>query len=890
MVIVTTELQEKAIQHGGAQKSIFSTEQVAFACPDNHTPPMVLIAAAGSGKTECLIARFEWCMRNCIIGTRLQILSFSNSASHTFQARFEARWGVQSFQVAKTLHSWVKNELLLPCIGIEHRVSLIIDQALELLRSWKINNTPNISMFKGLHIFIDEAQDCDDGQWELLALLRDFGVYVVVVGDPRQAIYGFQGAKADGLVKLHDQCYQARLNTNRRSTKNIVDFANAITIASLPMCPDTGLESEAHYLQTVPAGTSIGDLIHVHCITSLSHQGLKEVWKLIMSAPRSQPVCVLTWTNADALRLHHSLWLLGYETVVIASQDDKSVGENIQWDKLNADSNFSNLVHVRTIHNVKGAGYETVIFHIRGFSCEKDAIEEFHLRNKTDQQEELRRYYVACTRAKTKLHVIIQGPAPPLWWTAIAKNAKHLLLDNFKQCPAYTRPPNNQNKATRERSIAINELLCKYSASDSLLTHTTRAFHDSDRYESINFAQSVLSDSVEPLVNVPVSPSIPITLTYLQADYLVSLMRKYVFYFVFSPELTLERFKQSMNVITKIPINSSSLENIEDWDKVTDKTLYKSLTSCIGVYVENPTDQNFLALRQVLDTITRKMSFLNVRLPPFSITNGTFLREYMGLLNDESIYHVGEIGCLARKQLAQHMNKQRAEADCISCKSMFRKQTIFDSKYLSSCRNQLISCYLQVSQQQSMSSTLIAASGLLYEFTHSEPAGGVCSEVSRVLPYLGNSDFCVAHISLVDDCIGQANILDVAHLQANSLRAKILTWHSAEELQNCEIELTPEENITGTPGLLQGFVPIFVPSFTYPERHSTCIFFVNRIKINVEDEVGALVSAGLLSKGRRQRVVILEESTTLCYIFNVEHDDNSTWAATRVWADEKLPL
>ncbi len=100
------------------------------------------------------------------------------------------------------------------------------------------------------HILIDEAQDTNPTQWEVLrALYEDFfdgdGIQeqnkrtLFVVGDFKQSIYRFQGARAE-LFRAMQQDFEDRtrhnainakivdLNINFRSTKPILEFTDAL--------------------------------------------------------------------------------------------------------------------------------------------------------------------------------------------------------------------------------------------------------------------------------------------------------------------------------------------------------------------------------------------------------------------------------------------------------------------------------------------------------------------------------------------------------------------------------------------------------------------------------------------------------------------------------------
>src|SRR5262249_47993264 len=100
-----------------------------------------------------------------------------------------------------------------------------------------------------IHLVVDEAQDINPVQRELMELLVGKAGRLTVVGDHRQAIYGFRGAKVEIIAELWERFKKATdseivdLQENFRSTPRVIDLANrwAETIdpvrsmATLPM-------------------------------------------------------------------------------------------------------------------------------------------------------------------------------------------------------------------------------------------------------------------------------------------------------------------------------------------------------------------------------------------------------------------------------------------------------------------------------------------------------------------------------------------------------------------------------------------------------------------------------------------------------------------------------
>ena len=81
--------------------------------------------------------------------------------------------------------------------------------------------------------FIDEFQDTDKLQWEIFSSIYHLDNVgrgnVVVVGDPKQAIYSFRGADIDTYIKAYHQINnKLSLDSNFRSNYNILNFINEL--------------------------------------------------------------------------------------------------------------------------------------------------------------------------------------------------------------------------------------------------------------------------------------------------------------------------------------------------------------------------------------------------------------------------------------------------------------------------------------------------------------------------------------------------------------------------------------------------------------------------------------------------------------------------------------
>jgi exodeoxyribonuclease V beta subunit len=90
---------------------------------------------------------------------------------------------------------------------------------------------------------IDEFQDTDPVQWDIFrrVWMHDDARGLTIVGDPKQAIYGFRGADVATYEAARDELLRVGatrvdLDINRRSTEALVEAVNAI-LAGPPMMP-----------------------------------------------------------------------------------------------------------------------------------------------------------------------------------------------------------------------------------------------------------------------------------------------------------------------------------------------------------------------------------------------------------------------------------------------------------------------------------------------------------------------------------------------------------------------------------------------------------------------------------------------------------------------------
>ncbi len=105
----------------------------------------------------------------------------------------------------------------------------------DLLLNWLLLITRHADVRRQLassyrHILVDEYQDTNRLQADIVDAMLGPERNVMVVGDDAQSIYAFRGADFDNILTFperHDNCAVFRLETNYRSTPQILALANA---------------------------------------------------------------------------------------------------------------------------------------------------------------------------------------------------------------------------------------------------------------------------------------------------------------------------------------------------------------------------------------------------------------------------------------------------------------------------------------------------------------------------------------------------------------------------------------------------------------------------------------------------------------------------------------
>ncbi|MBM0255498.1 UvrD-helicase domain-containing protein [Micromonospora sp. 4G55] len=177
----------------------------------------LVIAPAGTGKTYTLVRRLDHLLDQELSADKVLMLSFSRAAVRELTARTAASTGRSRFVTARTFDAWAL-DLLNQTYADQDWHQLPFDERIREATGAILDGHANAYIGSLRHVLLDEVQDLVGDRRELVkALLTSVNCGFTMMGDPAQAIYGFQvrsrGSEPDifswvrdtygaGLIKL----------------------------------------------------------------------------------------------------------------------------------------------------------------------------------------------------------------------------------------------------------------------------------------------------------------------------------------------------------------------------------------------------------------------------------------------------------------------------------------------------------------------------------------------------------------------------------------------------------------------------------------------------------------------------------------------------------------
>ncbi len=246
------------------------------------------------------------------------------------------------------------------------------------------NNVPEFD-----HILVDEYQDVNDSQVELLDLLNPKNLFCV--GDPRQSIFGWRGSDISHILEFHEKHENVEvihLKKNYRSSKSIVKLMND-SIKNMKM-PFLDYEKEQD---------SVLDLKNFEN-ESEEYEFVSK--KILNENFLENRVFVLARTKKQLQEISKYFDKNGIPYILKTEENP-----NVEIEK--------GKVTLATIHSIKGLEADFVFVigcNYSNFPCkasEHPVMEAVRMYDYDRDDEEQRLFYVAISRAKSKLYLSYTG-------------------------------------------------------------------------------------------------------------------------------------------------------------------------------------------------------------------------------------------------------------------------------------------------------------------------------------------------------------------------------------------------------------------------------------------------------------------------------------------------
>ena len=348
--------------------------------------------------------------------------------------------------------------------------SIVCQTAVDVLRE-----TPTEILEKRLprlrklqYIFVDEAQDLSQDQIDLVeSIVYKFGCKLNVVGDRKQFLYRFRAAQPDYFFGGVDQGLRLSLNTNYRSTTNIIRFINALfEDCNMKPSPDAVEGS----LPRVFVGSSDDIYDDVVEQIRLRQKDAHDIY--VIAAQRS--------CKDDVLGLSTLVYKLEEQGIQYKRQFKLGGSSTLDLKVVTYEQEKVNLF---TVHTTKGREIPTVIFlgmNQKMFSYSKPTC-------KQEIEDQANMLFVALSRSQRDLlcYVHSEGQA----WHSLY-DVDPCLFDLVGKPLPPKEPPQTGGE---ERDKIVTQILNTATGSDLLDMMRTVNFTAFDRISSIDGARVALA-------------------------------------------------------------------------------------------------------------------------------------------------------------------------------------------------------------------------------------------------------------------------------------------------------------------------------------------------------------------------------------------------------------
>lgn len=361
-----------------------SEEQQRFLDAADPSQSASLMAAAGSGKTETVVAYMRK-IRDC--GFSVRMFSHANKTVNELLDRLKKRAPEHaSRDTVSTMHKYSIRRLDSSVRQVDDLEDYIVFCSRALDES--------AIVFEEDVLLVDEAQDLSKNQMALVRALQRRGVTIVLIGDPMQSIYGFQGSSPEHLqdfVASLPACRRFQLSTNYRSVnRSIVDLANEIA------ADDVRAERAVH-MKAQETAQDYGKPCLVRC-----ENVFQEALTILQPWRGQRPLpSVAVLAHCNETLGNFTAFLLKQNIEVVPHMRSEGSGSTALRTR-------PVQIHCYTIHGLKGGQADHVLL-LTG-----------HDRRAEDEDEDRRVLYVAVTRAIRSFHILYAKDQQPSRWLSRA--------------------------------------------------------------------------------------------------------------------------------------------------------------------------------------------------------------------------------------------------------------------------------------------------------------------------------------------------------------------------------------------------------------------------------------------------------------------------------------
>jgi len=335
---------------------------------------LALIGGPGTGKTKLII---DYCINKFNkYQKKFLIITFSNKAINDIINKGNQIQKIFTTTNVKTINLLATNIYK----SLFNKTSTSTNTIILALYKSLLNLDISLNSINYLNnynfIIIDEAQDINENQYNLIKLISNkLNIPLILVGDPNQHIYQFQGSGNKYLLNHTNKIIY--LSENFRSSGQIVDFTNYLKPNSLLMVPTKN--------------NGIKPIIYSKSINNILNNIIKELNKKIYNLKDIAiigPIKKMKYNGLDLELITNHLDKNNIKYIVHYTNNNTNTNEYID-----------DHVNILTCHGSKGLEFKKVL--IINYSI--------FSKIETKQQYNDLKYlwYVALTRAQEELIIYI---------------------------------------------------------------------------------------------------------------------------------------------------------------------------------------------------------------------------------------------------------------------------------------------------------------------------------------------------------------------------------------------------------------------------------------------------------------------------------------------------